>query len=217
VAETDTETRRGRAGRGGRVDLATALGNPWRFRIVGAAATAPLSPSQFVREYGGEISNVSRHFRNLAEWGYLEKVETVTGGRHRGASMNVYRATRWPHLDARASRDLPEVFRRGISNRILESFFEQVGAALEAETFDADVERHLAWDVGEFDAEAFRQLSGWLDEVLARLPALRREAKQRMEESGEEPIPTTVGLFSFRSPSIPDASDDVDPVVDQGT
>lgn len=215
MTETKTETRRGRTGHGETVDLATALGNPWRFRIVGAAATAPLSPSQFVRKYGGEISNVSRHFRNLAEWGYLEKVETVTGGHHRGANMNVYRATRWPHLDATASRALPEVFRSGISERILETFLGQVREALETGTFDADVDRHLSWDVGEFDAEAFRELSGWLDEVLARLPALRREAKQRMEESGEEPIPTTVGLFSFRSPSIPDASDDVDPVADE--
>lgn len=211
------ETRRGGAAPEENVDLATALGNPWRFRIVGAAAAAPLSPSQFVREYGGEISNISRHFRNLAEWGYLEKVETVTGGRHRGANMSVYRATRRPHLDMTASRDLPELFRRGISNRILETFFEQVGAALEAETFDVDVERHLAWDVGEFDAEAFRKLSSWLDEVLARLPALRREAKRRMEESGEEPIPTTVGLFSFRSPSVPDVSGDEESAADHGT
>jgi hypothetical protein len=217
VAKAETETRRGGGGCGAKVDLATALGNPWRFRIVGAAAAAPLSPSQFVREYGGEISNVSRHFRNLADWGYLEKVETVTGGRHRGASMSVYRATRWPHLDARASRDLPEAFRSGISDRILETFLERVGAASEAGTFDADVERHLSWDFGELDAEAFRELSSWLDDILARLPALRREARQRMEESGEEPIPTTVGLFSFRSPSVPDVSGDEGSAADHGT
>jgi DNA-binding transcriptional ArsR family regulator len=212
----ETETRKGRAGRGEKVDLATALGNPWRFRIVAAAFAAPLSPSQFVRRYGGEISNVSRHFRNLAEWGYLEKVKTVTGGEHRGANMTIYRATGGAYLDMPASKDLPEMFRRGISDRILETFFERVSVSLETGTFDAEVERHLSWDVGEFDAEAFRQLSSWLDEVLARLPALRREAKRRMEESGEEPIPTTVGLFSFRSPSVP-ASDDVDPIADQGT
>jgi hypothetical protein len=204
---TETETRTGGAGREETVDLATALGNPWRFRIVGAASASPLSPSQFVREHGGEISNISRHFRNLAEWGYLEKVETVTGGQHRGANMNVYRATRPAHLDTMASRNVPELIRRGLSDRVVETFFEQVAAALEAGTFDVDVERHLSWDVGEFDAEAFRELSGWLDEVLARLPALRREAKQRMEESGEDPIPTTVGLFSFRSPSVPSHPD----------
>lgn len=203
MAEIETKIRKGGTGREQKVDLATALGNPWRFRIVAAASSAPLSPSQFVRRYGGEISNVSRHFRNLADWGYLEKVETVTGGAHRGASMNVYRPTRAPHLDMTASKNLPEAFRSGISDRILESFFERVSVALEAGTLDADVERHLSWDVGEFDAEAFRELSGWLDDVLARLPALRQEARRRMERSGEDPIPTTVGLFSFRSPSVP--------------
>jgi hypothetical protein len=210
----ETETRREGAAPQEKVDLATALGNPWRFRIVGAASAAPLSPSQFVRVHGGEFSNISRHFRNLAEWGYLEKIETVTGGEHRGANMNVYRATRRAHLDATASRDLPELFRRGISDRILETFFQQVSAALEAGTLDMDVERNLSWDVGEFDAEAFRRLSGWLDDVLARLPELRREARQRMEESGEEPIPTTIGLFSFRSPSVPSPPDS-DPVAEE--
>ena len=214
-AETETKTRKGSVGDAD-VDVATALGNPWRFRIVGAASAAPLSPSQFVRRHGGEISNVSRHFRNLAEWGYLEKVKTVTGGRYRGANMNVYRATRRAHLDLEASRELPEPFRRGISNRILESFLERVRVASEAGTLDIDVERHLSWDVGEFDAEAFRQLTDWLDDVLVRLPALRQEARERMEKSGEEPIPTTVGLFSFRSPSVPEASADRDRVADPG-
>jgi hypothetical protein len=131
--------------------------------------------------------------------------------------MSVYRATRRAHLDETASRDLPEIFRRGISDRVLEAFFEQMSLSLEAGTLDVDVERHLSWDVGEFDAEAFRQLSSWLDEVLARLPALRREAKRRMEKSGEDPIPTTVGLFSFRSPSVPDVSGDEGSAADHGT
>ena len=185
------------------VDIATALGNPWRFRIVYAATAEPLSPSQFVRRHGGEISNVSRHFRNLAEWGYLERVKTVTGGEHRGATMTLYRATRRAHLDSSASAQLSEVLRGHISDTILSGFLAQLQEALEAGTLDTDFERHLAYDVGALDPVAFQELSGWLDEVLARLPRLRAEAKARLDQTGEEPIPTTIGLFSFRSPSIP--------------
>jgi hypothetical protein len=207
VAETKTRKKREGAGEG-EVDLATALGNPWRFRIVYAATMGPISPSQFVREQGGEISNISRHFRNLTRWGYLIKVETVTGGVHRGATKSVYRATRRAHLDMSASRDLPQMQRQGISNAVLGTFLDQVRAATESGTLDADVERHLSWDVLELDAEAFRELSARLDGILARLPALRADSSARMADSGEEPIPTTVGLFSFRSPSGADPSRD---------
>jgi hypothetical protein len=196
-------TKTKKSARGGQVDLATALGNPWRFRIVYAATAEPLSPSQFVRRHGGEISNVSRHFRNLAEWGYLEKVQTVTGGEHRGATMTVYKASRRAHIDTATSRQLSEVMRGHISDTILSGFLTQLQEAIEAGTIDSEIERHLAYDVGALDARAFEELSSWLDEVLARLPRLRADARARLDESGGEPIPTTIGLFSFRSPSIP--------------
>ncbi len=135
-------------------------------------------------------------------------METVTGGVHRGATKSIYRATRRAHLDMPASRGLPQPLREGISNAVLGTFLDQVQAATESGTLDADVERNLSWDVLELDGQAFRELSSQLDEVLARLPALRSEAGRRMAESGEEPIPTTVGLFSFRSPSGADSSSD---------
>lgn len=205
----DAKPRKKREGNGGGdVDLATALGNPWRFRIVYAATMGPVSPSQFVRDHGGEISNISRHFRNLTQWGYLTKVETVTGGVHRGATKSIYRATRRAHLDMPASQGLPQNLREGISNAVLGTFLDQVRAATDSGTLDADVERNLSWDVLELDLQAFRELSSQLDEVLARLPTLRSESSRRMAESGEEPIPTTVGLFSFRSPSAADSSSD---------
>lgn len=207
MANAKPRKKRESAGQGD-VDLATALGNPWRFRIVYAATMGPVSPSQFVRDHGGEISNISRHFRNLTQWGYLTKVETVTGGVHRGATKSIYRATRRAHLDMPASRGLPQNLREGISNAVLGTFLDQVQAATESGTLDADVERNLSWDVLELDAQAFRELSGQLDEVLAGLPALRAESSRRMADSGEEPIPTTIGLFSFRSPSGADPSAD---------
>jgi hypothetical protein len=185
------------------VDLATAIGNPWRFRILTAAMIEPVSPSQFVREHGGEISNISRHFRQLAKWGYMDVVDRKSGGPRRGGVEHLYRAVRSAHLDTASSRGLPPMIRGDISNTVVATFIERVVDATEAGTLDADVERNLSWDIGELDREAFRQLSVLLDDVIARMPALRAESKERMADSGEEPIPTTVGLFSFRSPSIP--------------
>src|ERR1700761_7036202 len=72
VGLTTKARKERRAGSKPQVDMATAIGNPWRCRILGALALKDMSPSAFVREYGGEISNISRHFRQLASWGYLD-------------------------------------------------------------------------------------------------------------------------------------------------
>lgn len=182
------------------MDVATAMGNPWRCRILGATALREQSPTAFIREYGGEISNISRHFRQLAEWGYLEEVERRSGGPRRGGVEHVYRSVRRAHLDTASSEGLPQFFREDLSNTTLNEYLKQVKQALDAGTFDADPERHLSWMSLELDAEAFNELSERLDEVLAWLPQLQAEAAERLRQSGDKPIPTTAGLASFRSP-----------------
>jgi hypothetical protein len=53
----------------------------------------------------------------------------------------------------------------------------------------------------DLNEECFQELGEWMDELLAKLPGLTQKARREMEKSGEEPITTTVGLFSFRSPA----------------
>jgi DNA-binding transcriptional ArsR family regulator len=185
------------------VDMATAIGNPWRSRILGAAAQKDLSPSAFIREYGGEISNISRHFRQLAKWGYLEEVERKSGGSRRGGVEHVYRTTRRSHLDTPSSEGLSGLLRESISETILTDYLKQVREAIEAGTFDADVERHLSWMALDLDDQAFTELAQRLDEVLEWLPQLQAQAAERLTASGEKPIRTTAGLASFRSPDEP--------------
>jgi hypothetical protein len=160
-----------------------------------------------VREYGGEISNISRHFRQLAKWGYLEVAEQKTGGPRRGGVEHVYRTVRRAHLDTSSSEGLPRFLREDLSDTTLTDYLRQVSDAVDAGTFDADIERHLSWMAIELNRECFTELSGWLDEILDRLPALEEKARRQIEASGEEPIRTTVGLASFRSPSHVDRSD----------
>lgn len=185
------------------VDMATAVGNPWRSRILGAAAQRDLSPSAFIREYGGEISNISRHFRQLAQWGYLEEVERKSGGPRRGGIEHVYRTVRRAHLDTPSSKGLSQLIREEFSDTTLADYLKQIRDSVVAGTFDEDVERHLSWVALELNRECFQELSGWLDDLLARMPELQQKARRQMEESGEEPIATTVGLASFRSAPTP--------------
>lgn len=180
--------------------MAKALANPTRARILAELLTRPMSPSQFVDELGGGLSNVSRCFRQLREWGYVEVVETRTGGQRRGAVEHIYRATQVAYFDTPAWEALPLHLRRDISANVIASYFEQIADAVDAGTFDAEVDRHFSWDRAMLDRQAWGELGTRLAEVLECLPQLAHESARRMATSKEQPIPMTLGLAAFRSP-----------------
>lgn len=183
--------------------MAGALTDPWRSRILMELTGRPMSPSQFVDEVGGDLSYISRCFRQLAEWGYAEVVEERPG-RRRGASIeHVYRSIQRAHFDTATWEGLPRFQRDVVSDSILGSFFRRVTEAIEAGTFDQEADRHLSWDGVALDRTAWSTLVTELDNVLEWLPELEIKATSRLIDGAGEPIPTTVGLAAFRSPHSP--------------
>lgn len=75
-----------------KVDVATAAGHPWRFKILEMGSEGPVSVSGFIEVEGGEMSTISRHFRKLIDWGYLELVGEMRGGPRRGGIERFYRS-----------------------------------------------------------------------------------------------------------------------------
>jgi hypothetical protein len=187
--------------------LAKALSNQWRCRILMEVSMRPQSPSQFVEAVGGSMTHVSRCFRELAKWGYLEVLEERTGGR-RGGVERIYKSTHRPYFDSPTWRGLPQIVREEVSPWFLRTYFDRVTEALEAGTFDADLDRHLSWKPVVIDREAWTSISADLDEVLSWLPELEEQSLARAEE-GEELIPATVGMASFRSPPSKSTRSDV--------
>ena len=187
--------------------LAKALSNRWRCRILMEVSMRPQSPSQFVEEFGGSMTHVSRCFRELAKWGYLEVLEERTGGR-RGGVERIYKSTHCPYFDSTTWRGLPQVIREEMSPWFLSTYFDRVAEAIAAGTFDADLDRHLSWKAIVVDRDAWTSIGSDLDEVLAWLPELEAQSLERTEEV-EELIPATVGMASFRSPSSKSARSDV--------
>ncbi|HEU5064064.1 MAG TPA: winged helix-turn-helix domain-containing protein [Solirubrobacterales bacterium] len=179
--------------------LAKALSNPWRCKILSAVSIRPLSPSQFVEESGGSLTYISRCFRDLARWGYLEILEERKGGRHGGGIEKIYRSTRRPYFDTRTWEALPQIVRDEISQFFLDTYFDRITEAVEAGTFDADTDRHLSWKPVVIDRVAWEEIGQTLDETLAWLPELETESLERTQDA-ETLISTTVGLASFRSP-----------------
>lgn len=160
----------------------------------------PLSPSQFAERVGGDLSYISRCFRQLAEWGFVEVIEERPG-RRRGASIeHVYRGIQRAHFDTSTWKRVAQSEREALSRSVLESYFALVAEAIEAGTFDDEIDRHLSWDGVVLDRIAWVQLVTRLDRVLEWLPDLEVDAAQRLAETAGEPIPATIGLAAFRSP-----------------
>lgn len=180
--------------------MAKALSNKWRSRILFELSSRPLSPSQFVEEYGGSMTHISRCFRELAEWGLVEIVEERKGGRRGGGVERIYRGLRRPFFDTASWQSLPLIVRQEMSRSFLNAYMERVTEAIDAGTFDAEDDRHFSWKPILLDRPAWTELSQTLDGVLEWLPELEGESLQRTE-SPDDLIPAIVGLASFRMPS----------------
>jgi DNA-binding HxlR family transcriptional regulator len=185
--------------------MAKALSNKWRSRILFELSSRPLSPSQFVEEFGGSMTHVSRCFRELAEWGLVEIVEERKGGRRGGGVERIYRGLRRPFFDTASWESLPLIVRQEMSQSFLNAYMERVTEAIDAGTFDAEDDRHFSWKPVLLDRPAWTELSQTLDGVLEWLPELEGESLQRTE-SPDDLIPAIVGLASFRMPSHPVAN-----------
>ena len=73
--------------------LAKALSNPVRVKIIDTLSKRTMSVSQFVKAFPQYTHpQAYRHFRWLESKGFLEVVETKTGGKRRGATEYFYRA-----------------------------------------------------------------------------------------------------------------------------
>jgi len=179
---------------------AKALSNRWRSRIMMELNARPMSPSQFVDEVGGSMTHVSRCFRQLAEWGFIEVVEEKKGGKRRGGIERLYRNTQRAYFGTETWETLPRFLRNEVSRSFLASYLDRITEAINAGTFDADTDRHLSWKTVALDRIAWAALSTALDSVLEWLPELEKESTTRAERKFETLIPTTVGLASFRSP-----------------
>jgi len=160
-----------------------------------------MSAKQFTEEIGGSTSTISRHFRQLAEWGYIEVVEEREGGSLRGGVERIYAATQRDDLRLEDWAALSQAEREEKSENSIAFYFRRVSEAVEAATFDAEASRHWSWDAVTLDKVAWEQVSRHLDEILDWLPELEAESAQRLKEDGGEAIPATVGLALFRSPT----------------
>lgn len=173
-----------------------------RLKIVTELFLREMSPSQFYRELGGgSATRVERHFKRLAEYGWLRLVREESGGRRRGGREHFYRATELAIFDLETWSLLPYSVRAAYGWMTLKQLAERVREALEAGTFDALSDRPLGSTSHLLDELGRERVIGAVDALFEALIEEQAEARLRIFESGEKPFLVTAAIAGFESPS----------------
>jgi hypothetical protein len=182
--------------------LAIVFADPLRLKIVTELYMREMSATQFFEEFGGgSVSRVDRHFKKLAEYGWLRLIGRASGGRRRGGTEHFYRATELAIFDHDTWSQLPYSIKVAFSWRILEQLAERVQEALVADTFDARPDRHFSSTPILLDRVGWERVIAGVDALFESLFEEQADAKLRIAKSGEQPILTTVALAGFESPA----------------
>ncbi len=182
--------------------LAIAFADELRLKIVTELYMREMSPSGFHAEFGGgSVARVDRHFKRLAEHGWLRFVRSESGGRRRGGKEHFYRATELAVFDNETWSMVPYSIRVAFSWRTFGQLAERVREALGAGTFGARAESHLSWTPLLLDQLGWDELIAAVDALFESLFEEQADAKLRIFNSGEKPIVATAGMALFESPA----------------
>jgi hypothetical protein len=186
--------------------LTKAIAHPLRVAILVECDRAPISPVEYIRRHGGELSNVAYHFRILEKYDCLEIVREQP---KRGANEHIYGVTRRALLTDEDFHQMPANIRAGFNGSIIATFADRAQESVEAGTIEPpDRNQHLTWTPLRLDKTTFDNVMEKLGEVYELLGVEQLAAKGRLDDSGDEPTYATVGLFGFPSPP-PDRDHDL--------
>lgn len=193
-------------------DRFEALHHPWRIRILDVLAERDMSVAQFVDEgLIAELASMDRHlaisklayhFRVLRNAGVLEVVEQHP---RRGSTELVCRASARVLITDEQWGTLQPEERERLTEFVLHELIARAESAVQHDTFDSRPDRHLSWVAMEVDEQGWSEVAAVLNGALTAVMEINREAKQRLEASGERPIRSTWGQLHFESPPLPPA------------
>jgi DNA-binding transcriptional ArsR family regulator len=178
--------------------LVRALGHPTRIQIV-AEINKPgrvISPKEFADDNLLTLSNVSYHFRALADIGCITLVETKPV---RGSTQDFYKASKRMLFDVEEWAAMPAIFKSSVAARVFSDYLKTAREAVEAGTFDDRDDAHVTWATMRIDERGWGAGAAILTEALEKLLALEEECAPRIAE-GAEALDATFGIGFFESP-----------------
>lgn len=177
--------------------LVMALNHRLRVTLLTIYTERPASPSELEDLKVDTLSNLAYHTRVLWE---LRQIEIVDEVQRRGATEHVYRAINIPLFSNPNWEKFDPKVRRAISAYGVDEIFKDVNAALTAGTFDASTKRHLSRAPLNLDHRGWLEANAVQNEALERILEIGQEAKERIEESGEVPVPAVSAMACFEMP-----------------
>lgn len=188
--------------------LAVVFAADLRIKIVSELYQREMSPKQFYEEFGGgSISRVDRHFKKLAEHGWLRYIRSEgPDSRRRGGVEHFYRATELAIFDNETWALVPYSVRVSISWRTFKTLAERVREALKARTLDARPESHLSYTTMNLDQLGWEKVVAAVDALFESIFEEQADSRLRISHTGERPIVATVALTAFESPARPPVS-----------
>jgi DNA-binding transcriptional ArsR family regulator len=178
-------------------NMAKALAHPVRVLILAEVNKGMISPKMFADRHDLVLSNVSYHFRQLEKY---ECVEVVKEQKVRGAVEHLYKATRRALFDGKSWDDLPQSLKEEVSGDCFTNILNAVSEAMAMGTFDARNERFLVWNKQLLDEQGWLEIANIYREAARKTVATEKRARERVEESGEEGVPSTWAFLFFQSP-----------------
>lgn len=189
--------------------LAVVFADELRLKIVTELYMREMSPSDFHAEFGGgSIARVDRHFKRLAEHGWLRFIRSESGGPRRGGKEHFYRAPELAVFDDETWSMVPYSIRVAFSWRTFGQLAERVHESLRADTFDARPGSHLSSTPLLLDPSGWDEVIAAVNELFGLLFEEQADAKLRIFNSGEKPLLATAALALFESPPHPRGVDE---------
>lgn len=199
AAKSKTASGRAKAQRrksGVNIDLVKALGHELRVEILTILNERMASPNELSKELGEGLSQVSYHVKVLKDYKTIKQVKTEP---RRGAVEHYYRATSRAFLSDRDWRELPDSVRPGLSADLFELVVNDAATAIESETFDKRIDRHMSWTPLVIDEKGWRDLTKLLDGTLEKVLKIQADSSARLAKSGEEGITATAAMLGYES------------------
>ena len=185
------------------------LGHPMRTRILEVVNEHPMSPVQFINAGfapGFEtkqqaLSFVSYHFRALEKAGCIEIVDFI---QRRGATEHVYGGCSRVYFTDEEFEQMPLLQRTQLSRTSFQGLVARTDGAMTTGTFDARTDRHLTWRAMELDERGWKEMTDRLAACFDDCEQIREDAEDRLANSGDKVVPTTMAMLAFESPPRPD-------------
>jgi hypothetical protein len=188
--------------------LIDGLSHPIRGHVLSVLNERIASPAEVAQEVGVDVNYINYHFEKLREIGFIELAWIEP---KRGAKEHFYRAKTAFFIDDRECALLPASIRSAISADLFQSILDDVVRALKAGTFACD-DVHVSWTTRRVDAKGFGDLNALLLETLERALAIAGESAERLANTCEEAIPTTIAMLGFETPADPVAPEAEPPI-----